>query len=188
MNNPPEPQFAIELSKLAVQLGATAADETSTPTPEQLLASVTVFHDLVRTSTDLQGQAVRAAHDAGVSWSKIGTLLGTTRQAVQQRFDPAYTAHEEHADTTRILGPVTRTEELDHLAEAGRQGWRPIRSFHGEHLLEHDGRTWDVMRVSVFSPRSLPSPRDGWHPATTRFPDCFYIRPHQNHSPDVPKE
>lgn len=176
MNNSPDPQLAIDLSRLAVQRGATPVDETSDPTAEQLLASVTAFNDLVRASTELQGQAVRAAHDAGVSWARIGALLGTTRQAVQQRFDPAYTPREEHADTTRILGPVTRAEELDHLAEAGRQGWRLTRSLHGEHVLEHDGHTWDVIRVSVFSPRALPSSNDGWHPATTRFPDCFYIR------------
>jgi hypothetical protein len=185
--NPPDPldpELAVDLSRLAVRRGATPVEAIpveamSAPTQEQLLASVTAFHDLVRASTDLQGQAVRAAHDAGVSWSRIGALLGTTRQAVQQRFDPTYIVRigrEEHAGTTRVLGPVTRGEELDHLVEAGRQGWRLIRSFHGEHLLEHDGHTWDIMRVSVFSPRALPSSDDRWHPATTRFPDCFYIR------------
>jgi hypothetical protein len=187
MNKPSDPQLAIELSQLAVQRGAIAADETSSPTSEQLLASVIAFHDLVRTSTELQGQAVRAAHDSGVSWSKIGTLLGTTRQAVQQRFDPTYTRREDHSETTRILGPVTRAEELDHLAAAGRQGWRLIRSFHGEHVLEHDGHVWDIVRVSVFSPRALPSSSDGWRPATTRFPDCFYIRRQQLHNPDDQK-
>lgn len=176
MNDSTDPRLAIELSQLAVRCGPIAANQTPTPTPEQLLASVAVFQDLVRTSTELQGQAVRAAHDAGVSWSRIGAVLGTTRQAVQQRFDPTYTAREDHVGTTRILGPVTRTEELNHLAEAGRQGWRLIGSFHGEHLLERNDYAWDIMRVSVFSPRALPSRDDGWHVATTRFPDCFYIR------------
>lgn len=183
MNRPSDPQLAIELSQLAVQRGATSAAETSTPTSEQLLASVAAFNDLVRASTELQGQAVRAAHASGVSWSKIGILLGTTRQAVQQRFDPTYTPREELADATRVLGPVTRAEELDHLVEAGSQGWRLIRSFHGEHVLEHDGQAWEIVRVSVFSPRALPSSSDGWRAATTRFPDCFYIR-HQPRSPN----
>ncbi|MBG6226501.1 hypothetical protein IWX63_003100 [Arthrobacter sp. CAN_A2] len=189
MSNTLDPQLSVELSKLAVHRGAVPTDGPASPTTEQLLASVIAFHDLVRTSTELQGQAVRAAHEAGVSWARIGTLLGTTRQAVQQRFDPTYTPREDHGDATRILGPVSRGEEMVHLAEAGRQGWRLIRSFHGEHVLEqHDDQRWEIMRVSVFSPRALPSRKDGWEAATTRFPDCFYVRKRRPERPADPSK
>lgn len=176
MSGPVDPQLAVELSRLAVQRGAARAEDVSEPTSEQLLASVRAFHDLARASAELQGQAVRAAHDAGVSWSRIGALLGTSRQAVQQRFDPSYSSRGQDDEATRILGPVSRAEELRHLAEAGQQGWRLVSSFHGEHVLEHDGLDWEIRRVSVFSPRALPAEKDGWRAVTTRFPDCFYVR------------
>lgn len=196
-------RLAVELSRLAAAHGTVLSSEAvpsseagpsdTSPSTEQLLTAVESFHDLVRISTDLQGQAVRAAHDAGISWAKIGNVLGTSRQAVQQRFDPSYLsggvpgaphinasnggAAEPGAATTRILGPVTRGEEMHHLAEAGSQGWRLIQSLHGEHVLELDDRAWEVKRVSVLSARPMPSAGDGWHAAATRFPDCFYIRP-----------
>ncbi len=169
-------QLSLELSRLAVQCGGTSSDMPS-PTTEQLLVSVTTFQDLARLSMDLQGQAVRAAHEAGVSWSRIGTLLGTSRQAVQQRFDPHYIPRDDLPGVTRTLGPVSRAEEMHHLTEAGSQGWRLSRSSHGEHVVERDDQDWEVMRVSVLSVRPLPSRRKGWQAATMRFPDCFFIRP-----------
>ncbi len=172
--NDHDAQLSVELSRLAAQRGSATSDETATT--NQLLAAVTSFQDLVRVSTALQGQAVRAAHDAGVSWAKIGELLGISRQAVQQRFDPHYVADESVTDSTRIVGPVTRAEELNHLAEAGSQGWRLVSARHGEHTVERDGQHWEVKRVSVFSARPLPAERDGWRAAAMRFPDCFYIR------------
>lgn len=169
--------LAVELSRLAAHHGAASPGEPASPTTDQLLASITAFHDLARVATDLQGQAVRAAHEAGVSWGSIGALLGTSRQAVQQRFDPRYLPADDPGAAARILGPVSRAEELHHLAEAGAQGWRLTLSRHGEHVLERDDRKWEVTRVSMLSPRPLPSRKDGWLAATTRFPDCFYIRP-----------
>ncbi|THJ68620.1 hypothetical protein E8P82_01575 [Arthrobacter echini] len=170
-------QLSVELSRLAAQRGAQSTAEVTSPTAEQLLASITAFQDLARLATELQGQAVRAAHEAGVSWTGIGAVLGTSRQAAQQRFDPHYLPRDDVPGITRTLGPVSRAEEMHHLAEAGRQGWRLIRSAHGEHVLERDDRAWDISRVSVLSPLPMPSRRSGWHAAATRFPDCFYLRP-----------
>lgn len=184
MNSPSDTQLSVELSRLAAQHGATTLDQESAPSAELLLTSITVFQDLVRISADLQGQAARAAHEEGVSWAKIGTLLGTSRQAVQQRFDPNYIPRECGGETMRILGPVSRDEEIHHLTEAGLQGWRLISSSHGEHTVERDDQNWDVKRVSVLSARTMPSRKDGWQAATIRFPDCFYIRPHQIHLSD----
>ncbi|MCR2793848.1 hypothetical protein NQ156_12310 [Microbacterium sp. zg.Y625] len=175
MTTEADADLAVELSRLAARHGAPPGQAGATT--DELLAAVTAFHDIARVSADLQGQAVRAAHEAGVSWAKIGTLLGTSRQAVQQRFDPHYIQHDEPKGSSRILGPVTRAEEMHHLAEAGAQGWRLIDARHGEHVLERDDEAWDITRVSVFSARPMPSPAQGWQAAATRFPDCFYIRP-----------
>ena len=214
MSTRSDAQLSVELSRLAAGYGAVLPDTPShaipsadappadaPPATEQLLAAVASCHNLVRISTDLQGQAVRAAHDAGVSWAKIGKTLGTSRQAVQQRFDPHYlpgsasdgasggvsggVSGQARHGATRILGPVSRSEEMHHLAAAGSQGWRLIRALHGEHVLERDDRPWEIKRVSVLSARPMPSARDGWQAAATRFPDCFYIRPLQPEGPEA---
>lgn len=176
MSSTADAHLSVELSKLAAEREAASSGDAP-PTAEQLLTAIESFHELVRISTDLQAQAVRAAHEAGVSWAKIGTILGISRQAVQQRFDPHYVPGEVPDGATRTLGPVTRKEELRHLAEAGAGGWRLIRAMHGEHVLERTDQNWEVTRVSVFSARPMPSRKDGWQAAATRFPDCFYIRP-----------
>ncbi|MDQ0743007.1 hypothetical protein QFZ62_000315 [Clavibacter sp. B3I6] len=168
-----DPQLSVDLSRLAAQHATSTGSFSAS---EQLMASITAFDDLSRVSTELQGQAVRAAHEAGISWSRIGGLLGISRQAVQQRFDPHYLIQDGLGVNTRMLGPVSRAEEMHHLAEAGGQGWRPVRSAHGEHELERDDQVWEIRRVSVLSPKPMPSTKDGWQAATTRFPDCFYIR------------
>jgi len=174
-----DPQLSVELSRFAAGYGATTPDQELAPSVEQLLASITIFQDLARIAGDLQGQAARAAHEEGVSWAKIGALLGTSRQAVQQRFDPQYSSRQCEDETMRIVGPVSRAEEIHHLTEAGLQGWRLVSSSYGEHTVERDHQSWEVKRVSVLSARPMPSREDGWQAATMRFPDCFYIRPHR---------
>ena len=60
-----EAQLALELTKIATQL-------PPNPTADQHLQSIDQFSALVHMSSELQAQAVRAAHDAGLSWAKIG--------------------------------------------------------------------------------------------------------------------
>lgn len=170
-------QLGMELSQLVGRIEGKADHEaTDTPRAERLLRSVGHFGDLARVSSDLQAEAARAAHEAGASWARIGTHLGISRQAVQQRFDPSYHNGEPEDEGTRTLGPVSRAEELDHLNAAGANGWLPIRSLHGEHVMHHHHGEWEVRRASVLTAGRMPSKKDGWEPITTRFPDCFYIR------------
>lgn len=180
MTKPADALLAVELSKIAARHGSALSAEAP-PSADELISAVTAFQDLARVATALQGQAARAAHAAGVSWTEIGRAVGTSRQAVQQRFDPHYlpggTPDQSSGTVTRVLGPVTRAEEMHHLAEAGAQGWRLLHAFHGEHVLERDNKCWEIKRVSILSARPLPSSKKGWAAAATRFPDCFYIRP-----------
>lgn len=162
-----EAQLALELTKIATQL-------PPNPTADQHLQSIDQFSALVHMSSELQAQAVRAAHDAGLSWAKIGQHLGITRQAVQQRFDPSYKAIPD--DELRILGPVSRDEELTHLNAAAKEGWYPVRSLPNQHHMRYDGHPREIHRVSLLSPAPLPSEKSGWQAATIRFPDAFYMR------------
>lgn len=169
-------ELEVLLAKLAASKGANLDSASLDQSPEALLHSVAIFGDLARASGQLQSQAVASAQAAGLSWAKIGNALGVSRQAAQQRFDSRRFEPATASPTTRILGPVSRSDEIEQLMAAGQQGWKLIRSLHGEHVLEHSDCAWEVMRVSVFSPRAMPSAAQGWHAASTRFPDCFYLR------------
>ena len=168
--------LSVQLSRLAADRGVVLGNPDVDLSPDVLLHSVTVFGDLARVSAQLQSQAVAAAQQSGLSWAKIGTALGTSRQAAQQRFDTRRSSPVADTDATRVVGPVSRNEELVQINAAGRHGWKLVRSLHGEHVLERNEGSWEVVRVSIFSPRALPSADDGWEAASTRFPDCFYAR------------
>lgn len=176
MSKESDTALSVQLSKLAADLRPHPSGEDSIQAPEAILRSVAVFGDIARVSTQLQSQAVATAQDSGLSWAKIGKALGTSRQAAQQRFDTRRTEAIQATETLRIVGPVSRNEEVEQINAAGKQGWKLIRSLHGEHALELDGNSWEVTRVSIFSLRTLPAASDGWEAAATRFPDCFYVR------------
>ncbi|TFD50407.1 hypothetical protein E3T46_10925 [Cryobacterium sp. Hh11] len=168
--------LSVQLSKIAADRGVALSNRDEDQSPDFLLHSVTVFGDLARVAAQLQSEAVASALESGLSWAKIGKALGTSRQAAQQRFDSRRNTPVANTEATRIVGPVSRAEEVDDINAAGRRGWKLVRSLHGEHVLERDEGSWEVARVSIFSPRALPSAADGWEAASTRFPDCFYIR------------
>ncbi len=45
-----------------------------------------VLADLEKASTAALGEAMRAAHARGYSWTELADLVGVTRQAARQRF------------------------------------------------------------------------------------------------------
>ncbi|CBT74651.1 MAG: hypothetical protein L0K41_07130 [Yaniella sp.] len=168
--------LSVQLSKLAAAMGAALPAEESDQSPEIFLHSVATFGDIARVSALLQAQAVSAAQESGLSWAKIGNALGISRQAAQQRFDSRRADAIQESPAIRIVGPVSRDKEIEQINAAGKQNWKLIKSLHGEHVLELDNNNWQVKRVSIFSLRPLPSASEGWVPASTRFPDCFYVR------------
>lgn len=58
-------------------------DTHTTPEAEALILDAVTVRDA---ADDLLAQRVIQAHDAGMSWTKIGELLGITRQAATKRY------------------------------------------------------------------------------------------------------
>jgi ClpA/ClpB-like protein len=56
-----------------------------------LQAAIELGRELTDMSDALIGRFVSQARDAGLSWTEIGGLFGTSKQAVQQRFGPTVT-------------------------------------------------------------------------------------------------
>ncbi|MGS1091544.1 hypothetical protein [Corynebacterium sanguinis] len=163
-------RLAVDITELATRI-----DAPTTDVPDSL-KDADRFARIARVATELEVQALLAAHNDGVSWSRIGKHLGVSRQAVQQRVDPNYRPAPELPPTSRMLGPVDRNDEVEQLNAAGLQGWKPVKSEHGRHIMIKTDVKWEIQRVSIARLTAMPSAEAGWEAATTRFPDCFYVR------------
>jgi Clp amino terminal domain, pathogenicity island component len=75
-----------EIDELVAVVDARSAD----PSPEARLALAIDFgRELTDLGDILIGRFVAQARDAGLSWTEIGQLFGTSKQAVQQRYGTA---------------------------------------------------------------------------------------------------
>ncbi len=124
-------------------------------------------------SRRLLQNAVDAARSAGHSWAAIGTELGMSRQAAQQRFGGTEEATDSPEE--RWLGPVTAFDELAEMELAGRAGWHTIRAGFLQHRMVRTATQWEHKRVLwPKSPATLAS--DGWRIGCRAFPWIYLIR------------
>ena len=132
----------------------------------------------------LLATAVASARSAGHSWEAVGTALGITRQAAQQRFgrpagapgtvgDPVGSAS---IGETRILSPVTAVTEMPALAAYGRRGWRSTGFGAGFHRLVRTTTQWEHQRVYVLGASRFGLEAEGWERIGTWFPWVYYAR------------
>ncbi|KGN32246.1 hypothetical protein N802_17945 [Knoellia sinensis KCTC 19936] len=123
---------------------------------------------------DLLQQAVGAARSGGHSWAAIGTELGMSRQAVQQRFGDRSGADAPSAEQ-RWLGPVTAFDEMAELEIAGRRGWHTIRAGMLRHLMVHTPTQWEHKRV-VWTGSLKRYEQDGWVVGCRALPWIYLVR------------
>lgn len=169
-------QLAAKLAQLAGQyVRSEPRADGEGPAQPDILASVRFFDQVVKEASALQFEAVTTARQGGASWAVIGAQLNISRQAAQQRFSADTSEPQE--GQTRIIGVVSRSQEVAALQLAGAQGWLPVASRHGEHVVRKTGSNWEVQRLSVLSLRKPPASDEGWQEVTSRFPDLFYARP-----------
>ena len=123
---------------------------------------------------DLLQQAVGAARADGHSWAALGTELGMSRQAVQQRFgvrpDPTPLGPEE-----RWLGPVTAFDEMPELQLAGRLGWHTVGAGMLRHRMVRTATQWEHRRV-VWGGSLTRFEKDGWALGCRAFPWIYLVR------------
>lgn len=127
-------------------------------------------------------RSVEAARAGGASWARIGTALGMSRQAAQQRFG-APVREEDVSTEERWLGPVTAFDELPELEAAGRQGWRTVEAGMLAHRMVRTDTQWEHRRILWRS--SLERERqDGWQVGCRAFPWIYLVR--DLHLPPLP--
>lgn len=139
-----------------------------------------------RTETEaLLRLAVAGARAAGCTWEAIGQVLGTTRQAAQQRWGgpdgpDGADATPAGADGVRTmqLRPVTAFNEMRLLDRAGRYGWHVIASGTATHILAKSDVQWEHRRVFASKAHGRALEAAGWQHCTDYwFPWAYYKRP-----------
>mgnify|MGYP001260575374 CR=1 FL=1 len=158
--------------------------------PDAHLLTVDASRVAAEETSRLLRQAINGARAAGHSWEAVGRLLGISRQAAQQRFGtPAArptTSGEEpapggQAARRRVLSPLTAFNEMQALAQAGRQGWHVVDYGHLYHLVEASPRQWEHQRLWWPSRRRRQRMAErGWElitPSAFDSPWAYYKRP-----------
>lgn len=127
--------------------------------------------------SDLMRQAVAAARAAGHSWAALGTELGMSRQAAQQRFGDRRGEDDQPAEEVeeRWLGPVTAFDEMAELEIAGRQGWRTVGAGMLKHRVRKTPTQWEHQRI-IWTGPARRRQSEGWEVAFRAFPWVYLVR------------
>lgn len=120
--------------------------------------------------------AVSSARSAGWSWEAIGTALGMSKQAAQQRFGFKSDDHEDSPEQRRLVGLIA-ANEIEQLNEWGAQGWHSIAYGPGFHDVEKSTTRWEHRRAVVGSRRARDLDSKGWERIGTMwFPWIYFKR------------
>lgn len=142
----------------------------------RLRAAIALGHELAESGDALVGRFVAEARAAGMSWSEVGGLFGTSKQAAQKRYGPA---EAEPGGWPGRWTPAARVA-LDHAGEQARElghnfvgsehlllGLLAVREGIAAHVLADLG----ITRHSVLSEGCLGGPSE------PRPYDCLGVMP-----------
>lgn len=105
--------------------------------------------------------AVASARAAGSSWEAIGSALGMSRQAAQQRFGHRASPDAPPADQRQLVG-LTAFNEMDQLNEWGRHGWHSVGFGPLFHDVEQSDTQWEHRRAVIGSRKVRELEAEGW--------------------------
>jgi hypothetical protein len=149
--------------------------------PASFLALVAAARVGAEEADRLLHHAVVGARQAGHSWEAIGALLGTSRQAAQQRFaargEPGAPGDGAATPERRVLTGVTAFTEMAVLEAEGARGWHLVDFGPLYLVLERSPRRWAHRRVTLparAAQRRLE--RDGYAAVGTWFPFRYFKR------------
>ena len=120
---------------------------------------------------------VDAGRRASLSWTEIGGLIGTSKQAAQQRFGGADAAAEGGADRIVRTG-ANAFNELAIMAEEGCQGRELIATGLLSLLFRQTDSSWEYQRVTALFSDSARRrlERRGWAYVSSWYPFHYFKR------------
>jgi hypothetical protein len=166
-------RLAEALAEAMGQLGV-AAEPQSVP---DYLELIRVASGIETQARSLLHEAVSSARSAGATWSAVGSTLGMSKQAAQQRFTaPRARLASDLDPDERILGPVTAFDEMAELALAGSYGWHSVDFGPSFHRVARSTTQWEHARVSMLTSRARSMRADGWQVIASEFPYTYLKR------------
>lgn len=121
--------------------------------------------------------AVASARAAGSSWEAVGSALGMSRQAAQQRFGHKPAVVPGTAEHRQLVG-LTAFSEMEQLDLWGRHGWHSIGYGPLFHDVERSTTQWEHKRAVVGSRKARDLEAQGWERIGSMwFPWVYLKRP-----------
>lgn len=145
--------------------------------PASLLRLVDATSEAAELCGKLQRAAVHQARRSDIPWSEIGSVMGITRQAAQQRFAPEDVS-EPMPQTTRRISGATAFNEMQILASEGKAGYHLIGFGPLFLTVMASTDTWEHHRVSSFNIMSKRTQleSEGWIYVGSWFPFHYFKR------------
>ncbi len=145
--------------------------------PGGFLNFTAVTTNALRACETLQSEAVQQARRADHSWAELGSLLGISRQAVQQRFAPELTVAGQPESTKRITW-ANANSEMHILKTVGMSGYHLVRLGGVWMEVEPSASAWEHRReVSAEMAQSQGElEAEGWEYVGRWFPFHYFKR------------
>jgi hypothetical protein len=157
-----------------LEVGVSTSDPTALLRLVQVVSAVS--DDAARSLRD----SVTSARAAGVSWDAIGTVLGTSRQAAQQRFADVKKEGVWNADPDKkvVMGVHVFTE-LDALTKEGADGWLLTAVITGAFEFERSDYPVEYHRVRSLRKQTTIDSQctDGWNYCCSHAVLHYFARP-----------
>ena len=123
---------------------------------------------------------VDAGRRASLSWTEIGSLIGISKQAAQQRFGgPADRLDEGAAEGGLIVrAGATAFNEMGILEEEGKNGRELIRTGPLSLFFRETGTAWEYQRITALSAEAArrKMERAGWAYVSSWYPFHYFKR------------
>ncbi|MCD9200045.1 hypothetical protein [Aeromicrobium wangtongii] len=169
-------EFTDHIARAVARLDPSLAKRLGTD-PAAHLELVLLTRRVHQETNRLLHDAVASARGAGSSWEAIGSAMGMSRQAAQQRFGRAPVAGPGSPEHRQLVG-LTAFNEIDQLNAWGRHGWHSIAFGPMFHHVEQSPVQWEHARAVVGSRRARELESAGWERIGSMwFPWIYLKRP-----------
>lgn len=162
------------------ELAGGSLDTASSADFEHLIDAASVVAD---ESGESLRRWVHAGKHAGLSWADIGSVLGISRQAAQQRFSSPNTflgvgLVGAEGDGLILRSGMNAFNEVAVLEEEGTKGNELVGAAPFKLFFTPRGRQWENIRVTAVRRASVIKhyEAEGWTHALTWYPFVYFTR------------
>ncbi|WP_216822956.1 hypothetical protein [Aeromicrobium sp. A1-2] len=173
----PDGEFSDLIARAIARLDPTIERRLDSD-PEAHLELAVLTNRTYEETGRLLRSAVTSARAAGSSWEAVGSALGMSRQAAQQRFGHVPATPSPCTAECRQLVGLTAFNEIDQLNAWGRHGWHSVGYGPMFHDVEKSSTQWEHKRAVIGSRKARDLEVKGWERIGSMwFPWTYFKRP-----------